>query len=84
MVRGDSIEFENDIPTKHNANYHSFFFPDEEIEIQVILREILDKKIIRESIHESTEFVPPIFMFKMPDGGPRLILNLKELNQFVK
>ena len=53
-------------------------------EIQVILQEILDKKIIRESIHESTEFVPPIFMFKMPDGGPRLILNLKELNQFVK
>ena len=80
---GDTTEFENDIPTKHNVNNHRFF-PEEEIEIQVILQEILDRKIVRESIHESTEFVSPIFIVKKPDGGANLILNLKELIVFVK
>ena len=52
MVRGDTIEFKNDI--------------------------------IMEITHESTELFYPIFIVKRPDGGTRLILNLKELNQFVK
>ena len=48
MVRGDTIEFKNDI--------------------------------IMEITHESTELFYPIFIVKRPDGGTRLILNLKELN----
>ena len=60
------------------------FSPEEEVEIQVILEEMLHKQIIRETTHESTEFVSPIFIVKKPDGGTRLILNLKELNEFVK
>ena len=83
MVRGDTIEFENDIPIKHNAKNPSFS-PEEEVEIQVILEEMLHKQIIRETTHESTEFVSPIFIVKKPDGETRLILNLKELNEFVK
>ena len=83
MVRGDTIKFENDIPIKHNAKNPSFS-PEEEVEIQVILEEMLHKQIIRETTHESTEFVSPIFIVKKPDGGTRLILNLKELNEFVK
>ena len=83
MVRGDGLEFENDIPTKRNAKNPSFS-PVEEGEIQVILEEMLYKRIIRETTHESTEFVSPIFIVKKPDGGTRLILNLKELNEFVK
>ena len=35
MVRADTIEFENDIPIKHNEKNPSFS-PDEEVEIQVI------------------------------------------------
>ena len=83
VVRGDTKEFENDIPVKHNAKNLSFS-PEEEVEIQVILEEMLHKQIIRETTHESTEFVSPIFIVKKPDGGTRLILNLKELNEFVK
>ena len=45
---------------------------------------MLDKQIKWETTHESTEFVSPIFMTKKSDGGPRLILNLKELNKFIK
>ena len=45
---------------------------------------MLHKRIIRETTHESTEFVSPIFIVKKPDGGTRLILNLKELNEFIR
>ena len=45
---------------------------------------MLHKQIIKETTHESTEFVSPIFIVKKPEGGTRLILNLKELNEFVK
>ena len=45
---------------------------------------MLHKRIIRETSHESTEFVSPIFIVTKPDGGSRLILNLKVLNEFVK
>ena len=83
MTRGDSIEFENDILIKRNAKNTSFS-PGEEVEIQVILEEMLQKQTIRETTHESTEFVSLIFIVKNPDGGTRLILNLKELNEFVK
>ena len=48
MVRGDTIEFENDIPTKHNAKNPSFS-PVEEEEIQVILEE-MHKRIIRKPL----------------------------------
>ena len=59
------------------------FSTEEEVEIQVILEEMLREQIIRETTHESTEFVSEIFIVKKSDGGVRLILNLKELNEFV-
>ena len=83
MVRVDTIEFENHIPTKHNTKNPSFS-PMEEIKMQVNLEEMRHRRIIRETTNESTEFVSPIFIVKKPDGGTRLILNLKELNEFVK
>ena len=61
MIRGDIIEFENDIPIKHNAKNPSVS-PEEEEEIQVILEKMLHKQIIRETTHESTEFVSPILI----------------------
>ena len=45
---------------------------------------MLHKQSIRETTHETTKFVSPIFMVKKPVGGTRLVLNLKELNEFVK
>ena len=80
MVKGDNIEFENDIPIKYNAKNST----EEEVEIHVILEEMLLKQIIRETTHIATEFLSPIFIVTKPDGGTRLILNLKELNEFVK
>ena len=76
MVRRDTIEFENDIPIKHNAKNPSFSL-EEEVEIQVTLSEMLRKQIIRETTHETKGFFSPIFIVKMPDGGKRLILEWK-------
>ena len=45
---------------------------------------MLCKRIIGETINESTEFISPILKVKKPDGETQLILNLKELNDFVK
>ena len=45
---------------------------------------MLYKQILKEITHDSTELVSPIFTVKKTDGGARLILNLKELNEFVK
>ena len=83
MVKGDNVEFENDISIKYNAK-NSSFSTEEEVEIHVILEEMLLKQIIRETTHIATEFLSPIFIVTKPDGGTRLILNLKELNEFVK
>ena len=38
MARGDTIEFENNIPTEHHSKY-----PEEEIEIKAILERMLHK-----------------------------------------
>ena len=70
MIPGDNIEFENNILIKHNAKNPNFS-PDQKAEIQVILNEMLNKTIIRETIHASTEFVLPIFIVKKPDGQSR-------------
>ena len=83
MIRRDTIEFENDISINHNAKNPSFS-PEEEIEIQVILEEMLHKQIIVETTRETTELFSPIFMVNKPDGRTRLTLNLKELNEFAK
>ena len=49
MDRGDTTEFGNDIPTKHNAK-HPGFSSEEEVGIQVFLEEMLHKRIIREPL----------------------------------
>ena len=57
---------------------------EEKVEIQVTFEEMLGNRILRETIHESAEFVSPICIAKKLAGRVRLILNLKELHEFVK
>ena len=45
---------------------------------------MLHNRILRETTHESAEFVSPICIVKKLDGRVRLILNLKELHEFFK
>ena len=50
---------------------------EEKVEIQVTFEEMLGNRILRETIHESAEFVSPICIAKKLGGRVRLILNLK-------
>ena len=56
MLPGDNSESGNNITIKHNAKNLNFS-PAEEAEIEVIFTEMLNKRIIREAINESTEYV---------------------------
>lgn len=44
------------------------FTPEEQVEIQVVLDEILPTIIIRKTTHKSTEFVSQVFKVKKLDG----------------
>ena len=56
-----------------------FFFPEEEVEIQFILEEVFDKQIVRETTHESTEFLSLNFMVKNPDCGDKINFELERV-----
>ena len=45
---------------------------------------MVDKKIVTKSSYEEGEYRSPIFPIMKPDGGIRIILNLKELNKSVE
>ena len=55
------------------------FFPEEEVEIQFILEEVFDKQIVRETTHESTEFLSLNFMVKNPDCGDKINFELERV-----
>ena len=78
MVRGNTIEFENDIPTKHNAKSPCFSL-EEEVKVQFILEEMSHKRIMRETTHESTEFLTPIFKVKMYDWWDTIHFELERV-----
>ena len=59
-------------------------YPFGKTETEFIAQEIvrlLHKRVIAETTHENGEFISPIFVRPKSDGGFRLILNLKRLNE---
>ena len=82
IVRGDIIEFEENVPSKHHARPCSLS-SSEEISLNSELQKLLHKKIIKLSHHEQHEFVSSIFTRPKPDGSIRVIINLKPLNQYI-
>ena len=45
------------------------------------IKRLITKGVIKESKHESGEYISPTFVTEKSDGGYRFILNLKRLNQ---
>ena len=52
--------------------------------IDLEIDKLLTKGVIKECEHENGEFISPIFVTPKKDGGYRLILNLKDLNEDVE
>ena len=82
MVSGDVIEFDGDVPSKHFAQKCNISSADV-IMVGKVISDLLNKNIVVPSTIERKQFVSPIFPVINHDGGIRMILNLKELNNFV-
>lgn len=81
-VNGLSLEFEDELPyssTMVQSNFNS----KESLFISAEIERLLAKRIIEPTCHEEGEFISPIFVTPKSDGGYRLILNLKKLNEFM-
>ena len=83
MVTGDLISFVSD-PPERNITRKCNVSKDTRELMDVEIQKMLEKDIIVECSHEPGEFISPIFPVLKSDGGMRIILNLKELNQSVE
>ena len=81
MVAGYSLEFD-DMPFQP-AVPHSSFSKGEPLIIVAEIKKLLEKGVINEATHGANEYISTIFTRPKKDGSHRLILNLKNLNQFV-
>ena len=79
-VRGATIEFDT---RPYNTKHPQSAFSVEESAIDSEVAKLLSKNIIETTDHTPYEVISNIFIRPKKDGGHRLILNLKGLNQFV-
>lgn len=82
MIKGATIEFEQNfqqtrIPNQISCSNDEYRLINDEIE------KFFAKGIIEESSHCDVEFISNIFPVAKKNGGIRIILNLKKLNEFV-
>ena len=80
-VRGATIEF--DTQPYNTKRPQSTFSAKESAIIDSEVAKLLSKNIIETTDHTPYEVISNIFIRPQKDGGHRLILNLKGLNQFV-
>lgn len=78
-VSGLPLDFIEEIDYATSKN-PSNFSQKEEIFLSSEIEKLLSKGIIEECQHEQGEYISPIFLTPKSDGGFRMILNLKKLN----
>ena len=81
IVSGYLIDFER-LPYQTYVPYIKFSKGDEHI-IAVEVQKLLDKGVLSKTTHCNGEFISSVFTRPKKDGSHRLILNLKNLNEFV-
>lgn len=59
------------------------FTESEEKQIDLEIKSMLEKEIIKPSVHEQGEYISNIFIRQKNDGSVRTILNLRSLNEMV-
>ena len=78
------IEFDDTTDEIHCQREISGNLNDNEIkDINQEIKELINKKVIEESIHEENEHISGIFTREKADGSHRMILNLKRFNKNV-
>ena len=81
-VLGMPINIASNLPITNKYQYP--FNDKEDAFIESEIQNLVKKGFIRNSSHETGEFISPIFLREKSDGGYRLILSLKKLNQSVE
>ena len=82
IISGDTIEFIADPPSQ--VSYSPNFICRDHIEqANDEIQSLLKKGVIVQSEHEPGEFISPIFTVPKAGDKIRLILNLKQFNQYV-
>ena len=77
------IEFETEVPLQRNIQFQKFN-QHEEFVIDAEIEKLLEMKVIEEVSFTPGQFISPIFTRPKKDGDYRMILNLKELNKYIK
>ena len=81
-VSGMPVNTASNLPIINKYQYP--FNDKEDAFIESEIQTLLKKGAIGNSSHELGEFISPIFLREKSDGGYRLILNLKKLNESVE
>ena len=76
------IEITDNLPAVKLYQYP--FSKKEQVFITAEIKALLAKSVIVETKQEQMEFISPIFVREKSDGGFRLILNLKRLNEVIE
>lgn len=84
LVQHCHIEFmKGENPVKHRGSI-SYFSPEEDIIIDKEIQKLVSMEVLKEVEHHPDEFISPIFIIPKKNGEYRMILNLKQLNQYVE
>ena len=85
MLAGTRLEFSEDIDLNHRARDSSISMSKSDSElIDLEIDKMLQQHVIQKSVHQRNEFISTIFLKEKPDGGIRVILNLKKFNDNLK
>lgn len=82
IVQGCRIEF-TETPYQQVEPREISFSKEEKDWVDIELRKLYSKGVIVESVDEPRQFVSTIFLRPKKDNTHRVILNLKQLNEFV-
>ena len=85
-IEGYLIEFKDNSPPPKQTRIPYEYKRDKEqtTAIDAEIEKLLSKGVIEETRHEDDQFVSNIFSRPKKNGGWRIILNLSELNEYVK
>ena len=83
IVRNCKIEFKCDTQPVQNNFFEPKFNAVESAVIDKEIRDLLENGVIVKVNHEPDEFILSIFVRPKKNGEHRVILNLKNLNEFI-
>lgn len=81
-IQGCSIEFKN-LPFQYCTPREYCFSVNECKILEQEINKLLVKEVIQKAEHLRHEFISGIFLREKKDGSYRMILNLKQLNEFI-